>query len=100
MQKLIENEQGCKRNYCKGDFNLSFEYLKIFLTLAKKLNDKQEIIGALNGIGMVYTEKGDFNQALECLKQSLSICEEIIGIPTALISLTLDFTMLRIISIS
>ncbi|MGB5913118.1 MAG: hypothetical protein WBH31_18150, partial [Promethearchaeia archaeon] len=44
---------------------------------AEELNDKQEIIAALNGFGMYLTEKGKFDQALDYLERSLLICDEI-----------------------
>jgi len=61
----------------KGDYEQTLETSKRYLVLAKKSNNKQEIIGAFNSVGMVLTEKEEFDQALDYLKQGLSICDEI-----------------------
>ncbi len=61
----------------KGELELNIENNKRILALAKKLNNKQEIIGALNSMGMILTEKQEFDKALNCLKEALSICDEI-----------------------
>ncbi|MFX1553477.1 MAG: tetratricopeptide repeat protein, partial [Promethearchaeota archaeon] len=55
------------------------------LALAKEINNKQEIIGALNSMGIHFTEKGDYDHALDYLEQSLSICYEIHSFKTIIV---------------
>ncbi|MFW9970215.1 MAG: hypothetical protein ACFFDF_08450 [Candidatus Odinarchaeota archaeon] len=66
-----------------GDHKRALKFGNSYLELAMKANDKQEVIGALNVLGMTLTEKEVFNQALDYLKQALSICDEIGSFKTA-----------------
>lgn len=67
----------------RGDHIRVFELGYWFLELARKLNNKHEIISALNILGQTLTEKEEFNQALAYLKQALSLCDEISSFKTA-----------------
>ncbi|MFX0075852.1 MAG: hypothetical protein ACFE96_10450, partial [Candidatus Hermodarchaeota archaeon] len=62
---------------------------KQYFTLAIEFNDKQEIIGAHNTLGMHFTEKGEFEQAIEHLEKGLSLCYEIESWKTFIVSTSL-----------
>ncbi len=83
-----------------GDYKRALEIGEKFLELAKKANNKQEIIGALNILGMILTEKEEFNQALDYLKQALSICDEISSFKTAAVLTSLFKLYLEIKNLS
>ncbi|MFX0040585.1 MAG: tetratricopeptide repeat protein [Candidatus Heimdallarchaeota archaeon] len=74
----------CCFNYSnKGNHKKALEIGNFYLELARKEDNKQEIIGALNVLGMTLTEKEELYQALDYLKQALSICDEISSFKTA-----------------
>jgi tetratricopeptide (TPR) repeat protein len=81
----------------KGDHNRALEICIKYLELAKKGNNKQEIIGALNALGMSLTEKEEYEKALEYLEHALSICDEISSFKTAAV-LTSLFSLYLILN--
>ncbi|GAG17768.1 unnamed protein product, partial [marine sediment metagenome] len=72
-----------------GENDRALEHKARYLALAIKLNDKQEIIGAHNTLGMQFTERGEFKRAIEHLEKGLSICDEISSWKTFLVNSSL-----------
>lgn len=80
----------------KGDHKNALKIGKNYLELAKKVNNKQEVIGALNSLGMTLTEKEEYEQALDYLEQGLSICDEINSFKTTAVLTSLFDLYLKI----
>ncbi len=94
---ILQAEKLICFNYSfKGDRNKALEIGKKYLELAKKANNKQEVIGALNILGMTLTEKEEYEQALEYLEQALSICDEISSFKTTAVLTSLFDLYLKI----
>jgi tetratricopeptide (TPR) repeat protein len=74
---MLSAKHSCIGYHLMGETYRWLEYSKQYLKHSTELNDVQEIIGALNGMGMYYTEKGDFELALDYLEQGLSLCDKI-----------------------
>jgi len=67
----------------KGELDQALEYLSRSLSIYKNLNQKFEIAGLFNDIGIIHASKGELDLALEYLQQSLEGYEEVGNIQPA-----------------
>ncbi|MFX1592008.1 MAG: tetratricopeptide repeat protein [Promethearchaeota archaeon] len=81
-----------------GDFclintnlNASFDYYNKALELAKEINYKKGIAFALGGLGIIYDQQGNLNQALKCSDAGIDIYEEMGDISGMLENLDTSF---------
>ncbi|MFW9866815.1 MAG: hypothetical protein ACFFEN_12040 [Candidatus Thorarchaeota archaeon] len=93
------------RLYCfiygvRGDHKRVLDIGNWYLELARRVNNKQQIISALNVLGESLTEKEEFSLALNYLKQALSICDEISSFKTTAVLTSLFNLYLEIKNLS
>ncbi len=65
----------------RGELQLAVEYTKKVVSLGRKFNNPSFIMEGLNNLGSFYRELGEWDQAIKCIKEALTIADNMENLP-------------------